>query len=131
MTATPWHVCILIPARNEEQLLPRCLHSVVQACSVLPQNVTYDVVVVVDSSTDSTRTIAQSLLPGHGIVLSAEVGIVGKARAIAAATALKRHKGPAERCWLANTDADCCVPGSWLVDHLSFAVEGIEAIAGR
>ena len=130
MTANSWHICVLIPARNEEELLPRCLHSVVKACSVLPQNVTYDVVVVVDSSTDSTRTIAQSLLRGHGVVLSAEVGIVGKARAIAAATALKRYKGPAERCWLANTDADCCVPGSWLVDHLSFAAERFEAIAG-
>ena len=93
MTANPWHICVLIPARNEEDLLPRCLHSVVKACSVLPQNVTYDVVVVVDSSTDSTRTIAQSLLRGHGVVVSAEVGIVGKARAIAAAAALKRYDG--------------------------------------
>jgi glycosyltransferase involved in cell wall biosynthesis len=130
MTPTPWHICVLIPARNEEELLPRCLRSVLRACSALPANVTYDVVVVVDSSTDGTRKIAQSLLQGHGLVLSAEVGIVGKARAIAAEASLKRYEGPAAHCWLANTDADCCVPESWLVDHLSYAAKGVEAIAG-
>jgi glycosyltransferase involved in cell wall biosynthesis len=130
MTAIPWHICVLIPARNEEDLLPRCLRSVLRACSALPANVTHDIVVVVDSSTDGTRAIAQSILRGHGVVVSAEVGIVGKARAIAAAAALERYKGPAERSWFANTDADCCVPRSWLVDHLSFAAKGIEAIAG-
>jgi glycosyltransferase involved in cell wall biosynthesis len=130
MMATPWHVCVLIPARNEEDLLPRCLRSVLKACSILPGNVTYDIVVVVDSSTDGTLAIAQSLVLDHGIVVSAEVGIVGKARAIAAAAALRRYRGPAQRCWLANTDADCCVPETWLLDHLSFAGSGVEAIAG-
>jgi glycosyltransferase involved in cell wall biosynthesis len=130
MTATPWHICVLIPARNEEALLPRCLRSVLRACSTLPASVTYDIVVVADSSTDGTRAIAQSLLRSHGMVVSAEVGIVGKARAIAAAAALKRYVGPTGRCWLANTDADCYVPESWLVDHLSYAAKGIEAIAG-
>lgn len=130
MTATAWHICVLIPARNEEELLPRCLHSVVKACSLLPPNITYDVVVVVDSSTDCTLAIAQSLLAGHGLVLSVQVGNVGRARAIAAAAALQRYEGPAHRCWLANTDADCCVPDTWLLDHLSFAANDVEAIAG-
>ena len=130
MTFNPWHICVLIPARNEEDLLPRCLNSVFKACSVLPADVTYDVVVVVDSSTDKTHPIAQSMLLGVGAAVSAEVGIVGKVRAIAAAAALVRYAGPTNRCWFANTDADCCVPESWLVDHLSFAAKDIEAIAG-
>jgi glycosyltransferase involved in cell wall biosynthesis len=130
MSESPWHICVLIPARNEEDLLPRCLRSVLRACSALPANVTYDIVVVVDSSTDGTGEIAQSLLSGHGEALPTEVGIVGKARAIAAAAALKRYAGPADRCWLANTDADCCVPKTWLLDHLSFATNDVEADAG-
>ncbi|MGA7313856.1 MAG: glycosyltransferase [Silvibacterium sp.] len=130
MTADPWHVCVLIPARNEEDLLPRCLRSVLKACSVLPANMKSDVIVVVDSSADSTYAIAQSMLGGHGTVISAEVGIVGKVRALAAAVALKRYSGPMDRCWFANTDADCCVPESWLLDHLCFAENDIEALAG-
>ena len=130
MTASPWHICVLIPARNEEALLPRCLHSVLNACSLLPKNVTCDIVVVDDSSTDTTRTTAQSILLGSGAVVPAAVGIVGQARAIAASEALRRYAGPRDRCWLANTDADCCVPESWLLDHLAFAANGIEAIAG-
>jgi glycosyltransferase involved in cell wall biosynthesis len=130
MTTSLWHVCVLIPARNEEDLLPRCLRSVLKACSVLPANVTFDIVVVVDSSTDSTRAIAQSLLRADGVVISAEVGIVGTVRAIAAAAALERYAGPVNRCWLANTDADCSVPETWLLDHLSFAASGMEALAG-
>ena len=52
MTASPWHICVLIPARNEEVLLPRCLRSVLKASARLPANVTFDIVVAVDSSTD-------------------------------------------------------------------------------
>ena len=130
MTAIPWHLCVLIPARNEEVLLPRCLRSVLKASALLPANVTFDIVVVVDSSTDSTRTIAQSILLDRGAVILTDAGVVGKARALAATEALKRYAGPENRCWLANTDADCCVPESWLIDHLSFAANGVEAIAG-
>jgi glycosyltransferase involved in cell wall biosynthesis len=54
MIASPWHICVLIPARNEEVLLLRCLHSVLKACALLPASVTCDVLVVVDSSTDMT-----------------------------------------------------------------------------
>jgi glycosyltransferase involved in cell wall biosynthesis len=130
MIESPWHICVLIPARNEEALLPRCLRSVLQAGSRLPANVTYDIVVAVDSSTDNTRAIAQSMLLGRGAVILTDAGVVGKARALAAREALKRHAGPRNRCWLANTDADCCVPESWLLDHWSFAANGVEAIAG-
>jgi glycosyltransferase involved in cell wall biosynthesis len=130
MITEPWHICVLIPARDEEVLLPRCLQSVLRAGSFLPATVTFDVVVVVDSSIDTTRAIAQSMLSGRGAVILTDAGAVGKARALGAAEALKRYAGTRNRCWLANTDADCCVPESWLLDHLSFATNGVEAIAG-
>jgi hypothetical protein len=33
-------------------------------------------------------------------------------------------------CWLANTDADCRVPETWLIDQLVIASENVDAIAG-
>ena len=131
----PWHVSVLIPARNEEELLPRCLRSVKSSISLLPGAVTCDLVVVVDSSTDRTRELAEQMLRNHenrwqGVVVSTEAGLVGRARALAADVALARLRGPQNRCWLANTDADCVVPAGWLREQLALAANHIEAVAG-
>jgi glycosyltransferase involved in cell wall biosynthesis len=126
----PWHVSVLIPARDEEELLPRCLNSVRAARSLLAGSTTVDVVVAVDSSNDGSRQIAEQMVYGCGVVICTRAGIVGRARALAAEVALRRYDGPRNRCWLANTDADTCVPASWLKDQISLAVEGLEAIAG-
>jgi glycosyltransferase involved in cell wall biosynthesis len=126
-----WHIGVLIPARNEEELLPRCIRSVLRACAKLPSGVTCDVVVVVDSSTDGTRKLAEILLPhSRGVVVETQVGMVGVARALAAEILLTRYHGAPHRCWLANTDADCCVPEDWLLDQLALAEAGVEAVTG-
>jgi hypothetical protein len=130
MKQVPWHFCILIPARNEEVLLARCLRSIVKACSRLPPSVTYDIIVAVDCSTDRTLEIARSMTVAIGAVVCTEVGLVGETRALAARIALERYAGPLNRCWLANTDADCIVPQNWLLDQLSFASADLEAFAG-
>ena len=130
MIATPWHVAVLIPARNEEELLPRCLRSVHRALAALPPPTTFDIVVAVDCSTDSTWDIAQDAMRPSGAVLITDAGVVGHARALAAEAALARHRGPHNRVWLANTDADCIVPESWLIDQLSLAAQGVDAFAG-
>lgn len=80
----PWHIAVLIPARNEEELLLRCLHSVLAARARLPITVTCDIIVAVDSSTDRTREIASAVLGFSGIVFSTEAGAVGQTRALAA-----------------------------------------------
>lgn len=127
----PWHIAVLIPARNEEDLLPRCLRSVRRACASLPANVTSDIIVVSDGSDDATVSIAQALLQDtRGIVLETEARNVGVARAVAAQTALSRYGGPSSQCWLANTDADCEVPPTWLTDQLRLAELGYTGIAG-
>ncbi|RRA50208.1 glycosyltransferase family 2 protein [Acidipila sp. EB88] len=130
MSLQPWHVSVLIPARNEETLLPRCLRSVLRSAAALPPGTTFDVVVVVDSSTDATLQIAQQILGSAGAVVSTDCGVVGHARAIAAGVALSRYSGPLHRCWLANTDADCDVPETWLQRQLLIAGEHMDAIAG-
>lgn len=126
----PWHVAVLIPARNEELLIQRCLNSVLAACSRLPSSISTDVVVACDSSTDLTHEIAERVLANWGIVVATEVAVVGSARRLATRVALRRYAGSLTRCWLANTDADCCVPSTWLADQIAIADQGIDAMAG-
>lgn len=125
-----WHIAVLIPARDEERLLPRCLHSVQAARRRLPAGVTSDVVLVSDCSRDRTPEIAEHILQSSGVVVRTETGVVGSARALAAEIALKRYGGLPERCWMANTDADCEVPEDWLVDQLAISARGFAAVAG-
>jgi len=89
-----WHISVLIPARNEEDLLPRCLFSIQQARQKLADRVTTDVIVVSDCSRDRTRTLAEAILKDSGIVLETNSGIVGSARAMAAAAAIERCHSP-------------------------------------
>lgn len=130
MNSKRWHIAVLIPAHNEEALLPRCLHSVERARRAVAHEVTTDLVVVVDQSTDRTEQIATELVGMHGVVACTMDGVVGAARALAARLALARYPGAPEHCWLANTDADCVVPEDWLTLQLSLAQRGHAAIAG-
>jgi glycosyltransferase involved in cell wall biosynthesis len=127
---TLWHVSVLIPARNEEELLPRCLASVRRAIEPLTGLATADVVVAADQCTDRTALIAEAELGNLGAVIRVNVGAAGGARGLAAKAALDRLRLPPCRCWLANTDADSIVPAGWLVDQLRLAVSGVEAFAG-
>jgi glycosyltransferase involved in cell wall biosynthesis len=130
MSMVPWHIGVLVPARNEEALLPRCIVSILAARTRLPEEVTCDVVVVVDSSTDHTREIAETLLFGNGVVVPIDARAVGQARSVAAKVLLERYSGSLKYCWLANTDADCEVPANWLTNHLAIARQGTDAVAG-
>jgi glycosyltransferase involved in cell wall biosynthesis len=130
MTQARWHLAVLVPARDEEYLLPRCLHSIQRAVLRLASNTTSDVIVVSDCSIDRTCEMARAILPAESAVISVSLGTVGGARAIAARAALSRYQGPLDRCWLVNTDADCEVPEDWLLSHLAIAEKGFAAVAG-
>lgn len=130
MKINDWHVAVLIPARDEEELLPRCLRSVQEARLCLPDNVTSDLIVVSDLSLDRTREIGENIVQRSGVVVCSDAGRVGTARALAAQVALQRYKGRRELCWLANTDADCEVPADWLLNQVAIADRGFAAVAG-
>lgn len=130
MKKPPWHISVVVPARDEEKLLPRCLRSVLTAAAMMTGAVTTDVVVAVDRSSDNSLRIAQDLLGPHGVVIKTEFGTVGAVRSAAVATAIGRCSTPLRRCWLANTDADSAVPPTWLIDQYIYALRGVEAIAG-
>lgn len=96
-------VSVIVPARDEEACLGRCLQSLVSQ-----QGVELEIIVVDDDSTDRTREIAQSF-PGVRVVEAGPVpsGWTGKNNAVW--TGAKRARGT----WLLFTDADTFhLPGS-------------------
>ncbi len=124
-------VRVVVPARDEEELLPRCLAALGEAARRLRRDrpgVDVEVVVVLDRCRDGSERVARSV-PGTR-VLVANAGTVGRARALGAAVALRSCPEPAARVWLATTDADSEVPPGWLVEHLDLADRGADLVVG-
>jgi glycosyltransferase involved in cell wall biosynthesis len=96
-------VDVVIPARNEEDCIGRCLASL-----VIQQSIDFRVTVVDDGSSDQTRQIAASF-PEVRVLSAAEPapGILGKTNAL-----ITGAKGSNAK-WLLFTDADTAhYPGS-------------------
>src|SRR5581483_7575313 len=94
---------VIVPARNEEASLGACLQSLVKQ-----ENVSFELIVVDDASSDGTRAIAEQF--PDVIILNAPPvppGHTGKCNALAAGA------GKAAGHWLLFTDADTVhAPGS-------------------
>jgi glycosyltransferase involved in cell wall biosynthesis len=96
-------VDVIIPARNEEDCLGRCLQSL-----VAQQGISFQITVVDDGSTDRTRAIAESS-PGIRVLTACELkpGVMGKCNALITGASGSKAK------WLLFTDADTVhYPGS-------------------
>jgi glycosyltransferase involved in cell wall biosynthesis len=120
-------VGVVIPAHNEEDLLPSCLAAMRQATRTLDQAAVH-LVVVADACTDRTAEYARQ---GGAVVLEIEAQCVGAARQAGMRQVLSRtrHLDPGS-VWLATTDADTLVPPEWLAQHLRYAAAGWDAVAG-
>ena len=129
MTAEVEIVGIVVPARNEQDLLPAALRALDRAVQpVRRRGVVVELLVVADSCTDATSTVARS---GSADVLEVSVGAVGPARADGFRALLRQHQGvPRDRFWLASTDADSRVPANWLVGQLALAAAGADLVVG-
>ena len=131
ITANPWAVGVVIPARNEERTIERCLSSVLTSCDSSPRCDRVWVVVVADGCTDATVPIAHRALARRGQIVECTVQSPGGARRIGARAVLHHFKDvDPRRIWLANTDADTHVPGNWLSTHLAHADGNASAVAG-
>jgi len=96
-------VHVIIPARNEEDCLGRCLNSL-----ITQQGMDFRITVVDDNSTDRTRAIAESF-PEVEVIGAPEppAGVMGKCNALITGARGSRAK------WLLFTDADTVhYPGS-------------------
>ncbi|NYH77548.1 cellulose synthase/poly-beta-1,6-N-acetylglucosamine synthase-like glycosyltransferase [Actinopolyspora biskrensis] len=128
-------VAVVVPAHDEQELLPGCLHSVARALRRVPAGVRTGVFIVADRCTDVTAARALSFAAEFDefalLVNSAplELGGVRNLGASGAFRALSAHAP--ERTWLLHTDADTTVPPDWALDHLRYAERGTHAVAGR
>ncbi|MFG2138646.1 glycosyltransferase [Streptomyces sp. NPDC048650] len=124
----PEAVAVLIPAHNEEDLLPRAL-AAVEAAARHPALADLHVLTVVaaDACVDDTAKVASE---AGASVLHLGSQNPGKARAAAAQHAMATLGASATAIWIASTDADSAVPPNWLAFQLDQARVGWEAVIG-
>ncbi len=117
---------VVVPAHDEETLLPACLAALRQAASLV--RVPVHVLVVADTCTDQTAVTAQAC---GARVISIRARNVGAARAAGMTELLRLLTGchPAAT-WLATTDADSVVPPGWLRRQLEYADAGGDVVLG-
>lgn len=125
-------IVVVIPARNEERLLGRCLESVQAAAQMLLASrpmLRVQTVLVLDSCTDRSALIATGHEQVH--VVETRAGSAGAARAAGIEAALSgRTTNELHRTWIANTDADSRVRVRWLAEHLAAAESGADLLVG-
>jgi hypothetical protein len=120
-----------VPARDEQELLPRCLDAIRGAVSRLGEcyDIAVTTVVVLDRCTDTSAAVVaayEDVTP-----ISVDFGSVGPARAAGCAEVVRGHApGDASTLWLASTDADSRVPLDWLTRQVELADRGAEVVLG-
>jgi glycosyltransferase involved in cell wall biosynthesis len=117
---------VVVPAHNEETLLPACLRALRRAAS--PLSLPVHLLVVADACTDRTVAAARA---GGARVTGIEARSVGAARAAGMTEVLRLTADvhPAA-VWLATTDADTVVPPHWLQRQLRYASQGWDVVLG-
>jgi glycosyltransferase involved in cell wall biosynthesis len=117
---------VVVPAHNEETLLPACLAALSRVASVV--GVPVSVLVVADTCTDRTAAVARAC---GARVIAIGARNVGAARAAGMAELLQLTAGvDPSAVWLATTDADTVVPPGWLQRQLRYAGQGWDVVLG-
>lgn len=142
MSAPVRAVGVLVPARDEQAGVRRCLDSVFVALRRLPSDVAAAVCLVVDRSRDGTSPAAWAAIRDHrcgphGLHSAVDVLVnerpvwVGAVRNQAARRLLDRLAAvPPSATWLLSTDADSRVDPDWVERHLELADAGADLVAG-
>jgi glucosyl-3-phosphoglycerate synthase len=126
--------CVVVPARNEEDLIATSLRALATQIKVEPHK--YEVLLVLDGCTDATRERATEVAnahprlklhflhgPGQG---SGHARRTGMEAACERLSGLERPEG-----LIACTDADTVVARDWLSAQLTAVGRGARAIGGR
>ncbi|GAA3697415.1 glycosyltransferase family 2 protein [Arthrobacter ginkgonis] len=130
------HAAVVVPVRNEEDLLPVCLAHLRRAMDHFEARRggrTARCAVVLDRCTDASARIAASAAADDPRILVLEVGFgsVGQTRAagVGALMAGTGRRG-LEATWIGCTDADTLVPPQWLAVGADLADAGADAVLG-
>jgi glycosyltransferase involved in cell wall biosynthesis len=119
-------VGVVVPAHNEETLLPACLAALGRVVRVA--GVPVSVLVVADTCSDRTAAVARAC---GARVIAIGARNVGAARAAGMAELLRLTEGvDPSAVWLATTDADTVVPPGWLERQLRYAGQGWDVVLG-
>jgi glycosyltransferase involved in cell wall biosynthesis len=117
---------VVVPAHDEEALLPACLAALRRTASAL--RVPVHLLVVADRCGDRTAAVARA---GGARVISIQARRVGAARAAGMTELLRLTSGTdPSAIWLATTDADTVVPPGWLRRQVEYANAGWDVVLG-
>lgn len=135
MTPAFTGVGVVVPARDEEARIVRCLAGVLAALERLPGSVDRAVCVVLDRCTDATAALAARVAADTHVPVDLVVNnwptTVGVLRHRGMLQVLDRlARNPPDRTWLLSTDADTVAEPGWVLDHLRHAQAGAHAVAG-
>ena len=123
-------VGVVIPAKDEQELIGRCVVAVLAAARAVAP-IPVQTIVVTDRCSDQTAEIAR----GHGVEVVPSLGTgVGAARRTGVELLARRATARGvrhDRVWVATTDADSAVPSHWLTAHLTEAARGGRLVVGR
>ena len=126
------HVAVIVPARDEEDLIGGAIAAIDRARRALGPHITSSCVVVADSCADRTVDVVMASTSTTLLteLVAVQVRNVGAARGVGTRVALEGANRPLRSVWLANTDADTIVPDDWLTAQVHLANAGAEAVAG-
>ena len=127
-------ICVVVPARNEEELIGSCLRALGGQEGVSYKE--YEVLLVLDGCTDGTEACVRDLAASYPAIrlylLDGPGKGSGHARRVGMETACDRlHAVGRPHALISSTDADTIVAPDWISAQLAAAERGARAIGGR
>ena len=127
-------VCVVVPARNEEEFVGSCLRALAEQEGVSCEE--YEVLLVLDGCTDGTEARAKEIAASYPSLrlhlLDGPGEGSGYARRVGMEVACDRlHAVGRPHALISSTDADTVVAPDWASAQLAAAERGARAIGGR